>query len=203
MAQTFLVSRNTEILVSKDVVDRIRSFSERQYTTTLSQYSKRNQSDPEKIKYDCIIGKIGEWGIHDYFVSQGYICSDPDMNVYSSNQKSWSKDMLCDSVPITAKSQSYEQSLKFTTSWTFQYGGNGYGHKDKIFDSHDKDIFAACVVKLNNDGSAIVSVKAVIWVADLFKFNLFGEPKSPNLVGIKKVVYFKDISDKIKTPFVR
>jgi hypothetical protein len=204
MSQTLLAQRNTEIIISKDMVDMVRSFAEKQYTTTLSQYAKRNQSDPTKIKYDCMIGKIGEWGIHGYFISQGYTCTEPDMNIYPSYQKNWNKDMVSSGVSVTIKSQSYEQSVRFGTSWTFQYSGNGMGHKDKIFDSRENEyIFAACVVKLNEDGTALVSVKTTTTVSDLFRHNLFGEPKSPNLVGIKKVVYYDSILDKLKTPYVR
>ena len=202
--QTLLETRNTEIRLSKDLVDRIRAFAERQYTTTLSQYAKRNQSDPDKIKYDCMIGKLGEWGVHDYFISQGYTCTEPDMNVYPSYKKNWNRDMSCSGVSVTIKSQSHEQSIRFGTSWTFQYSGNGFGHKDKIFDrSENEYIFAACVIRLNEDGTALVSIKMAVPVSDLFRHNLFGEPKSPNLVGIKKVVYYKDAVDKIKNLYVR
>lgn len=204
MAQTFLMDRNIEKLVSKDRVEKIHSFAERQYTTTLKHYAGRNQTDPEKIKYDCMVGKIEEWGVYDYLTAQGCVCSELDMNVYSSDKKSWTKDMVCDGVFITVKSQSFEQSSRFGTSWTFQYNRNGMGHRDKIFDNHEKDyIFAASLVRMNADGSAVVSIKAVIWVSDLFKYNLFGEPKSPNLIGIKKVVYYDDIIKKVKNLYVR
>lgn len=161
---------------------------------TLYYLGSRNQSDLDVIQHQTTIGKLGELAVRRMIQSQGVNCSHVNLEV--TTLKSWDADLIiAGRIRMHVKSQDVPSAIRFGLSWTFGIGdknGNKGGHLDKeIFDSYtDTDMVAFCLV---NEEDGWVGICAELPVYKLHDLNLFRDPKKKALIGIKKVVYFKDI----------
>lgn len=176
-----------------DVVEleQAQDFSTR-LMPTLSYLSQRNQSDPEIIRHQNLVGKLGEFAVRRMLTNNGTACSPVNLEV--TTHKSWDADlMIAGRVRVHVKSQELEQAQRFGLSWTFGIGdknGNKHGHQDKeIF----KDFTAADMVVFCLVCDEWIGVCAQLPVHKLHALNLFHDPLKKSLVGIKNVVYYSDI----------
>lgn len=159
---------------------------------TICYLVDRNQSDPAIIQHQNVIGKLGEFAVRRLLKSRGLNCSPVNLEV--TNNKSFDADLIiAGRIRVHVKSQDVPQAKGFGLSWSFGIGdkdGNKGGHRDKeIFDHYtDTDMLITCIV-----ADEWIGVCAEIPVHKLHDLNLFRDPKKKALIGIKKVVYFKDI----------
>ncbi len=178
-----------------DVVEleQAQDFSTR-LMPTLTYLGSRNQSDPAVIQHQNVVGKLGEFAVRRMLQSQGHPVSPVNLEV--TTHKTWDADLLiAGRVRVHVKSQDVPSAKGFGLSWSFGIGdknGNQGGHRDKeIFDSYrDVDQVVFCLV---NEEDGWVGICAELPVHKLHDLNLFHDPKKKALIGIKKVVCFKDI----------
>ncbi len=166
-------------------------FANEVVSTVTGYYKNRGQSNIDNIKNQTFIGKIGEFGARSWLLSQGYQCTDINLTV--TYNKTFDADLILNkNIKCHVKSQDSESANRFGISWTFQFSGQGGGHRDKeIFDKYDiEDRVVFCLVK-----SPVVYICAQVYVFQLHEMNLFGLPKKESLRGIKKVVYYDSIPD--------
>lgn len=158
---------------------------------TLPYLRNRNQEDLEIIKYQIIIGKLGELGAKKWLEDLGEKCSEVDFEI--TENKTYAPDlMINEEIHCHVKSQDLNSARTFGLSWTFQFSGNGIGHTDsRIFeDYNENDVVIFCLVN-----GSLVYIKAKIPVKKIHELDLFKEPRKESLAGIKKVVYFEDIPE--------
>lgn len=184
----------TRITISDEDYLRACKFSEQVLPTNINYFFERNQSSAKVAKSQIVIGKLGELAVYNWLTGLGKNCTDVDFNVTS--KKSYMADLVVDDTNCHIKSQHINSAKRFGLSWTFQFSGNGRGHRDhEIFDNYNKDDFVFfCLVESNK----LVDIKSVVRLGYLHKYGLFKDPIKKNLVKIKKVVYFEDIPPKYR-----
>ena len=162
------------------------------YTTGYT--AERNQTNIPMIIHQHAIGKQGEFAARNWLLRRGIPCSPVDDTI--TRRKTFNADLLIHGdTRVHVKSQDYKSAAMYEPSWTFGYGGtNGTaGHRDsEIFDRYGvKDRVVFCLVEMDE----WASIAAVVPVMVLHELNLFKDPKKKALIGIKKVVYLKDIPE--------
>lgn len=168
--------------LSSDIIKMCQNFADLVVNTNVDEYSRRNQTDTEKIKQDILIGKLAEWGVYFIYLERGRkTVSVPDMSIYNRRNKSFDPDLNWGLYKLHIKSQSSISSQRYGSSWVFQ-------SKDPLFDfCNEYDIVIGCRVDYEEDGAVVK-----ILLEKPFKNLNFGEPKLSKFGGNKKVVYLKD-----------
>lgn len=173
-----------------DFFDKINAFAEACLPTNTDQYAKRGQSNHAKILKDIVTGKIGECRLAKYLDDNNVENTGSDMQIYAKKQKSWAADIVVKDIDgdldLHVKTQSADSLKRYGASWIFQYGGNGYGHKDAIFKHPDAD--NAYFVGISGD-----SIYCAISLRTVFALDLMKEPVLPQLRNSKKAIYYRDI----------
>ena len=167
---------------------QIKEASDFSNSISTTHYSNRNQFDNEKRKQDQLIGKLGEFASFEYL--KQYNISTPDCKIYSSNNKSWEADLHSKENNFHIKSQSLEQSKRFGMSWIFQFDR---GKDLEIFNNKSNKDFVVFVVVSNKMEQVNSYICACVSVPFLHENNLFEEPVSNKLKGIKKAVYYSSL----------
>jgi len=183
---------NMRVEIPDDIMKLVSAFADVQTDTVLEHYQNRSQTNAEKIKEDCIVGKLGEFGTYQYFIGRGYACTKPDMNVYVPEDKRFASDLIGDGKKLCIKSQSIEQAGRFGLSWVFQNSGEGSGHHDKILDVGGDELFVGCMVDDN-----IVDIKAIIPMEWVLQCGMLKDPVLVKYHNIKKVLYYKDLRESL------
>lgn len=182
--------------VSTAVYNRIKQFAADVYETNKDKYAARNQHDKEAIINQHAAGKLGEWlvydALHPYFPDM----SEPDMEIYESNQKSWAPDLSAAGLDFIVKSQDKKSRQSYPESWTFQVSDkSGRGGRDKeVFDNPQPT--SLCVFVSVDFRFAAGAIRGIIPVPILHKHELFRPPEKENLEGIKQTVHFFDLKQK-------
>ena len=156
--------------------------------SNVSYYKTRNQFDTGKIKNDIYDGKLAEYGVYEIYKNRkDCIVNEPDVEVYSSNKKSFDADLLYklngdnDEYHLHVKAQHILQSQRFGKSWSFQ-------KEDSLVSKpKDNELITFCSVLNNNTVEVYKAFKA----KDLVE--VYKDPVLDRLKGIKKVIYFKDL----------
>lgn len=171
---------NITMTLDSDTIKKCEDFANNSIHTNINEYKRRNQSNPEKIKFDIITGKKAEFAVYNYLISKDKICTEPDLNVYTARKKNFNADLLCEDREIHVKSQDKKQADKYTMSWTFHI-------TDKLTTvPSENDYICLCIV--DNDKVEIKTIeKASFFVGK------YGEPKLHQLKNSKKVIYFAEI----------
>ncbi len=182
---------------TKEEVKMCLDFAERLIKETKYLYTLRNPQTLKKILNDQVIGKLGEIASYEFLKSKGIITSYPDFNVYKDRSLiSFDADLKNEEYNFHCKSQSIEQAWKFGLSWTFQYDDKYKTGKDSlILRSNDNDILIVSVVNMKKN---IVRVYGAMKCNILNKYNLFKDPISERLKGVKKVAYYVDLKKYLK-----
>ncbi len=124
-----------------DYVAECTQYAEDEFSSTYEMRKRRGQSNPEKIKHQTMVGKMGELLAWNYLNGMGYECTEPDFKVYKGSRKSWESDMFIEHgdcrYKVACKSQDAESARRYGRSWIFQKGGVGRGHTDPVIKSGD------------------------------------------------------------------
>lgn len=168
-------------------------FAQQQIATSRAHYKRRNQSNSSRIVKQITDGKMGEILTAKYLRTIGFVCNEPDFEIYSSKQKSFEADLFCGQGKIKqhvhVKTQNSQSAARYGASWVFQAGGAGYGHSDPCLDTSNDDWCVFVTLDCNDENARIVGPLRMTDVHQHFK-----DPKLAHLVGIKKCVYLEDIS---------
>lgn len=157
-----------------------------------SKYADRNQTDINEMIRQNYEGKKAEFGVYNWKKSIGEDVSEVDITIYPSEDKSFIQDLQSNGEKIHVKSENIEKGKQNgTPSFLFQYGNakRTSGDKDKhAFNKKCKDQVVLCVV----DGD-IINIVARTRIDILHDNEMFCQPRSPRLYGIKKAVYLCDL----------
>ena len=174
------------IKISKTWKNKCLAFASACMESNKHWYSKRNQTNETKIIEDIYIGKMGEVATYLYFKSLNLPCTAPDFEIYEAKQKSYSADLKQEDKYVHVKSQSMASSRRYGVSWILQCRK---GDSDKLFKNcTDKDYISFCV-----EVEGGIDLLGIMPIQELFKNNLFKEPKLEYFKGIKKALYWNDI----------
>lgn len=173
-------------------LEKAEKFAEARLEKSLDQYSRRGQTNTDKIKYDITVGALGEIGIYRMLKRLGMKVSPPDFNVYEAKNKSYDADLQDkDGYRFHCKSQSRDSADTYGNSYILQYGGNGNGHVDKLFKSRtNRDFLIPCLVDIETKE---VTIYGCIKVETLFKKDLIKMPRVKWLEFSKRAVYLEDL----------
>ena len=117
--------------------------------------------------------------------SLNLLCSEPDLKIYNSKDKSFSCDLNCGKYKIHVKSQTVQSVKRYGHSWLFQ-------RTDPLCVEPDEyDIFAFTEVDLS---SKTVQVIGFCNVLDIKENDLFGECKIYSFRRTKIALYLQDLS---------
>lgn len=137
--------------ISEDQLQGCYSFAEASYSSSLDKYSRRNQSNCNKIKNDIYLGKVAEYAMYNYYVSRGFKVSVPDVQVYDAKSKSFDADLtLYSDMEYKIHVKSHFIGSVFPTSWVFQ--------KEDPLVIHPKeyDIIALCNIDSIGQGNCVI-----------------------------------------------
>lgn len=158
-------------------------FAEKSYTDF---YKNRNQYNKDKTIQDNVIGKMAEIAAYQYLIPW-FKLSQPDFTIYSSNQKSYSPDMIAEEYNFHVKA--CRKDSKFPISWLFQK------NDPLITRGSDKDILILCVVNGNE-----VEILEALSVTEINTNGWFKEPKLDRLKATKVCLYFDDLKSNTTLP---
>lgn len=139
------------LAIGDDQIRECYSFAEASYSSSLDKYSRRNQSNHDKIKNDIYLGKVAEYAMYNYYVSRGFKVSVPDVEVYDARGKSFDADLtLYSDMDYKIHVKSHFIGSVFPTSWVFQ--------KEDPLVKHPKeyDIIALCNINSVGQGECII-----------------------------------------------
>ena len=165
-------------------------YARQELSSTLAQKNKRNQFNKEAMIHQTTTGKLAEWAVTLFFTDKPCRISDPDMKVYTKYEKSFDADLKVDGIDLHVKSQSIESAKRFGTSWMFQYGGKGNGHKDPLL-SYANGLVALCVVDFKGK---FVEIKGICDFKSIR--GKLREPVKEALKRTKRCIYLEDLLEK-------
>ena len=164
--------------------------AERQACTKFSNqidvdyYSDRSgQNNEETKRKQQMLAKSSEYAVANYFFKIGWECTEPDIAIYSANEKSYSADLIAISKKqkvhsVAVKSIGKAESKKYGISWVFQQNDN------HINNPEPNDLIALCITS----GYKVEIVK-IMYVKDIHgKF----KPTKMNFSD-KKAIYLEDL----------
>ena len=154
----------------------------------LEQYKKRHQHNPERIKWNYFVGKIGEFAVYEYLTNLGYECTPPDLTITSD--KSYAADLICEGRYIHVKTCEDAPRYRYTRierSWVFQKNDR------LIYNPHPDDFIALCILYENNS-SFYVNVWKIIRASFFIKNRLYKPLKVKRLNATKTAIYFDDVA---------
>ena len=173
-------------------------FANLEIQTTEKQRNRRNQWNRDKMIVDNRIGKIGEWAVAFNMWKNEIECNEPDMEIYTVKKKSFDADLVYkDGVDLHVKSQSVVSAQRYGASWTFQKGGQGYGHTDPILRSGDGMAIFAIVDEKNHKADIFGPMDL-----DTLRNNL-RDPKLQKLKHTKACLYLSDFTITENGPWVQ
>ncbi len=173
---------------------KCQKFAKLEYETTKEHRRRRNQSNVARIRIQVADGKMGELLAYRYFQRWGYDVTEPDFQIYQKAHKSFDADFYVNGHPMHCKSQNAESAARYGLSWTFQKGGNGYGHTDPCLETPtDKAVF----VKVDH-WRRTGEVFGPFSMGDLIP--KFRDPQLARLKGVKTCIYVEDLEDVVKDP---
>lgn len=174
--------KNVSLKIKKKYMELSEKFSDNSYKSNLDCYKNRNQNNPSKIQKDISQGKVTEFVVWDYIKKLGLEPTKPDTKVYKKNKKSYKADIKVGRYDLHIKSQSIEQSKKYTESWVFQ-------PEDPLVKTpKKKDIIVLCIINFEKNEILIKNVIFATNAMDLYK-----DPKVKYLIEKKVVLYNKDL----------
>lgn len=174
-------------------VAECRLYAENEFSSTYAMRKRRGQSNPEKIKHQTMVGKMGELLAWNHLNVMGYDCSEPDFNIYKGSRKSWESDMFIEHGgrrwKVACKSQDMESAKKYGRSWIFQKNGVGHGHTDPVISKGDSlSVFVS--VDLENRDCEVLGPFDMHDLRPKFK-----EPRIKWLAFSKVALYWDDMKD--------
>ena len=136
--------------VSPYQLEQAKLFARYSIDTNIDLHVARGQSDLNAIHKQMYSGKVAEFAVCRYLVSKGKEPSQPDLNIYDIENKSYDADLICGDTKIHVKS--HIVSDKYAVSWVFQ-------KRDNLITEPSSNDFLALVV-FDKKGSYFYLVKA-------------------------------------------
>lgn len=134
------------------------------------------------MKFDIVVGALGEIAVQAFIGSLGWQCHDPDFSIHHERDKSFAADLLSEVGHVHVKSQSLVSASKYGSSWLFQ-------KEDKLFTlPSERAHVAFCIV----DGTTVY-VKCIVKNIDLAESGLQKQPKVFKYQHSKVALYLDDI----------
>lgn len=171
-----------------------------------TDYSCRGQGNKEKTIDDHTNSKLGEFGAYKFIHSVNSsipLCTEVDFRITS--KKSFYADLTLNSGQfIHVKSQDKQSEIKYTASWTFQYAnkyGNSPGKDIEIFNKKESSDLCIFTSVYNDKIDSYVTIRAIVSLNLLHKYNLFDEPVESELIGVKKCVYYNRLVEIYNSDF--
>jgi hypothetical protein len=161
--------------LSEYQIEQCKLFSEYSFSTSITKYSERNQSDIEKIKSDIFLGKTAEFMVYNYLNKNDKNPTSPDLNIYSAKKKSFDADIFVKNTKIHVKS--HKINKYFPVSWIFQ-------KSDPLIIHKDSNNYLALVVLDDINYMYILNIMDVI----------FEEPLKESLKNNKICIYEKNLT---------
>jgi hypothetical protein len=171
---------------------KCRLYAENEFETVKQTRAQRGQTNPDRIKHQTAVGKMGELIACDWLRMQGLNCTSPDFTIYNGRKKSWDSDMHIIAInsskfKVACKTQDEESARKYGRSWIFQKGGHGYGHTDPVIQKGESlSVFVS--LDLKNEHA---EVKGPFRMCDMRP--LFKEPRIERLKFSKAALYWEDM----------
>lgn len=125
--------------------------------------TKGNASE-NKIISDIYLGKMAEYAVWNYLMSQDKLPTEPDISIYPNKIKSYDADLKIGDTKIHVKSCVYNE--RFPNSWVFRPNDPIVKNPD------DNDFVALCVLVNNNFEGILVSAKKLV--------GMHKPPRNPN-----------------------
>lgn len=132
---------------------------------------------------------MGEFVSQAFLRGLGYECTDPDCEVYTTKGKSWASDLFVGEHKVAVKTQDSNSAARFGSSWVFQKGGIGYGHRDPVIDG-GKSFALFVTLDIENKSAELYGPFEMAELRPHFK-----PPKVAALRFSKTVIYLDDIKD--------
>lgn len=172
------------LYIKEEQLLNCKLFADRWLKKNPSLYSGRNQSIIKKIKKDIVQGKVAEWMVYNKKKDEGYIVTEPDMNIYENYQKSYDADLLIGEYNIHIKS--YISNERYPTSWQFTI------NDQLITKPNDNDFLVLISFDSNYNNAYGYKLKA-----SSKKVN-YRNPMKKSLIDYKRTIYESDIIKSIK-----
>lgn len=173
-----------KIVVSESVYKRAKEFASNRMKGSNTLYKFRGESNEEKMYEDILVGLVGEWGVYEYLKKKGIEVNKPDMNIYTSRNKSFNADFRSETDAYHVKSQTVASIKKYGHSWLLQ-------RTDRIVKQPaENDHFVFTKV----DGREVE-------ILGLYKCKniVYGECKVPRYRFSKIAVYLEEQKDEYKS----
>lgn len=167
----------TFISLAEDCKAICREFAN---ASDVSLYVKRTKITEQKAREDCYVGKMAEFAVYAHMRNNGFVCTEPDVKIYSAKQKSWKADLTANGEKLHVKCQTVAKSKKYGRSWIFEATDSG------VFKRRE-GIAAFCI---SHPDESIEIVKTCP-IEYLLSNNLFKETKLK--FRNKLAVYEKDL----------
>lgn len=166
---------------------------------SVSYYTRMRNVNKDRAKLDMFVGKKAEFFTAEYLNKYHAMpLLLPDLNIYKGRQKSWAADLIHGEVNIHVKCCT-ASTLKYCGdySWTFQYADKvGNGGKDDIFEQANGDLLSLVYIESPRLSSGII--KGMVYLRDIK--HLLKDPKKSTLIGLKKCLYYNDLTVSEVTP---
>lgn len=172
-----------------EAVERAKVFAEAVIDTV--NYRDSNQATKKKIHDDHFISKLGEEAVCMIFKSRNCEVKGPDYDIYTGKQKSWSADLVINTLDVAVKTQRRSAANRYGLSWTFQ---DSPKRRDPILDVADAWVCLVVYEDLKQDCECVVyplrKIKQLIFEAPLLR-HLAGKKQVVSLATLQKHKVFK------------
>jgi hypothetical protein len=175
------------IPLTQEEYEMCLKFSDNVVETNKDCYASRNQTNVTKIKDDILVGKLAEYAVYKLLLLRGKNVTAPDLQVYSTNRKSFSADLKDEVFEYHVKCMKSSAAARFGLSWSFQ-------KQDKLVTQpKTNDI----IVLSEYTDAGDIEVKALVRAQNMQK--LYTKPVLRKLQDIKCVLMWDDVYEYLRT----
>jgi len=187
----------------EEAVSKCREFSEKYANKRSDHYIKKRNADPKKIASQAFESKLAEFGALEFARQHcGLSLKPPDLTIYEGSSCNFDADLRDENVNWHVKSCNNTTTKSCGESYIFQYRDNrGSGGRDSLFDNPKSDD-VICLVRVD-ENNLKVQIRGLVKWSYAYDLVLSGNPKSPAMMGIKKVLYYDRLLKKIDLENVR
>lgn len=170
-------------ILSKDVLKKCGEFSHKRIWGSHKLYKQRGETNIAKIQDDIYAGALAEFAVYNYLKMDNRDCTEPDLEIYASNAKNYSPDLISEDLKIHVKSQTAESAERWGLSWSFQ-------RVDPLIKMPtEKDYIALCKVHGN-----VVELIGVVKAETVLQEHLFAECRNLKYAKTKQVIYYDELA---------
>lgn len=165
------------VKLDKETVQKCRDFANKRAADSSNLYRARGELSKQKIFADIFYGTLAEFAVASMLEN----CTQPDLTIYETRNKSFSKDLKWNGLNLHVKSQGENAAARYGLSWVFQV-------QDSLVTAPStEDYIVACTVLpgLDVQINGIIPAKLISW-----------KPlRVPSYQGTKIALYWADHLD--------